>query len=299
MNRTQPQNREGATRSDPCRPFLRTRTLTVLAALGAWAIASPCLSQDSSGTVIPDTLTQKAENQSPDSTGTVIPNALFRKVENRAFSVGEHLVFDIAYGMVKAGTATMSIPDTQRVGDRPCLHVVTTAESSPFFSNFFKVRDRVESFIDLDGIFSWRFEKHLREGRYKANRLELYDQTLRRVFYRKDTIAAPLYVMDILCAFYYTRTQPLEIGKTIVLDSFSDGDVYRLGVLVHRREKVRVPAGTFACIVVEPVIQGEGIFNQKGKLTIWLTDDERRIPVLLKSKVLVGSIDCRLRSIGK
>jgi hypothetical protein len=245
------------------------------------------------------TLVSAGRARDLDSTGVAVQDTLFRKVENRAFAVGERLVFDIAYGMVKAGTATMSVPDTQWVGGRPCLHIVTTAESSPFFSNFFKVRDRVESFIDLEGIFSWRFEKHIREGKYKSNRSEIYDQTLRRVYYRKDTIAVPLYVMDILCAFYYTRTQPLEIGKTLELDSFSDGDAYRLGVLVHRREKVRVPAGNFACIVVEPVIQGEGIFNQKGKLTIWLTDDERKIPVLLKSKVLVGSIDCRLREIGK
>jgi hypothetical protein len=288
MNRIQPQKREGGEAFVSGKPLYGMRTLTGLAALSVLALAAACFSQDSTDVVL-----------SQDSTEIVIPDTLFRKVENRAFSVGEHLVFDIAYGMVTAGTATMSIPDTQWVENRPCLHIVTTAESSPFFSNLFKVRDRVESFIDLDGLFSWRFEKHLREGRYKANRLELYDQTLRRVFYRKDTIAAPLYVMDILCAFYYTRTQPLEIGKTLGLDAFGDGDVYRLGVLVHRREKIRVPAGTFTCLVVEPVIQGEGIFKQKGKLTIWLTDDERRIPVLMKSKVLVGSIDCRLRSIRK
>jgi hypothetical protein len=291
MNRTRHRDREGAAfigsrpfqfgRLAVLLPVRGLRSTAVLALFAAMAFAPAGRCQD------------------PDSTGVAVPDTLFRSVENRAFTVGEHLVFDIAYGMVKAGTATMSVPDTQWVGGRSCLHIVTTAESSPFFSNFFKVRDRVESFIDMDGIFSWRFEKHLREGRYKANRLEQYDQTRRRVFYRNDTIAAPLYVMDILCAFYYTRTQPLEIGKTLELDSFSDGDVYRLGVLVHRREKVRVPAGTFACIVVEPVIKGEGIFNQKGKLTIWLTDDERRIPVLLKSKVLVGSIDCRLREIGK
>ena len=288
MNRIPPRKSACATAWFHFRPPVRFKTPAGLAALGVLALAAGCFAQDSTGVALAN-----------DSAGVVIPDTLFRKVENRAFSVGEHLVFDIAYGMVKAGTATMSIPDTQWVDGKPCLHIVTTAESSPFFSNFFKVRDRVESFIDIDGIFSWRFEKHLREGRYKANRLERYDQAGRRVFYRRDTIPAPLYVLDILCAFYYTRTQPLEVGRKLELDAFGDGDVYRLGVLVHRREKIRVPAGAFSCLVVEPVIQGEGIFSQKGKLTIWLTDDERRIPVLMKSKVLVGSIDCRLRSIGK
>jgi hypothetical protein len=270
----------------------RMQSVYGLALLGILSQASVCHSQDSTAVINP-------AGRSQDSTAVVSSDTLFRKVENRAFSVGEHLVFDIAYGMVKAGTATMSIPDTQRVNGRLCLHIVTTAESSPFFSNLFKVRDRVESLLDLDGIFSWRFEKHLREGRYKAERTELYDQVNRRVFYRNDTIPAPQYVMDILCAFYYTRTQALEVGGSLDLNAFGDGKVYPLRVLVHRRETIKVPAGRFPCIVVEPVIKGEGIFNQKGKLTIWLTDDERRIPVLLKSKVLVGSIDCRLRRIGK
>jgi hypothetical protein len=291
MKLTFPRNHEGATVPGP-RPFPSGRRAVLLPVLG-WRTAAG-IALFAAAAFAP-----AGRAQYPDSTGVNVPDTLFRRVENRAFAVGERLVFDIAYGMVKAGTATMSVPDMQWVGGRPCLHIVTTAESSPFFSNFFKVRDRVESFIDLDGIFSWRFEKHIREGKYKSNRTEIYDQTLRRVYYRKDTIAAPPYVMDILCAFYYTRTQPLEVGRTLDVDAFGDGDVYRLGVLVHRREKIRVPAGEFSCLVIEPVIVGEGIFNQKGKLTIWITDDERRIPVLLKSKVLVGSIDCRLREIGK
>jgi hypothetical protein len=245
-----------------------------------------------------DSTTVKVSNLQ-DSAVVSIPQNLFQKVENRAFSVGEHLVFEIAYGMIKAGMATMSIPDTQWVEGRPCFHIVTTAESSPFFSAFFKVQDRVESFTDTEGVFSWRFEKHIKEGRYKSNRFEKYDQVRNLVFYKKDTIVAPPFVRDILCSFYYTRTQPLEIGKGFDINSFGDGKVYPLKVLVHRREKIKVPAGTFQCIVVEPVIRGEGIFNQKGKLTIWLTDDEKRIPVLMKSKVLVGSIDVRLKKIRR
>jgi hypothetical protein len=262
---------------------------------------SESAAQDSTAGRIPETRdsTAVAAFGPHDSADVSIPQNPFRKVENRAFSVGERFVFDIAYGMVKAGTATMGIPDTQRVGDRTCFHIVTTAESSPFFSAFFKVRDRVESYMDAEGVFSWRFEKHIREGRYRSDRFENYDQTRNLVYYKRDTISAPPFVQDILCAFYFTRTQPLEVGKDFDIDCFGDGKVYPLKVLVHRKEKVKVPAGTFRCVVVEPVIRGEGIFNQKGKLTIWLTDDERRIPVLMESKVLVGSIDVRLREIGR
>ncbi len=222
--------------------------------------------------------------------------AAFRKVENRAFGIGEKLVFDIAYGMVRAGTAVMSIPDSQRVGGRPCYHIVTTAESSSFFSVFFEVRDRVESLMDMEGLFTWKFEKHLREGKFKSDRYEVYDQIRLTVFAKSDTFSIPLYVQDILSSFYYTRTVPLEVGRSFDIDNFSDGSVYPLRILVHRKEKIKVPAGTFNCIVVEPVLRVEGLFKQTGKLTIWLTDDERRMPVLMKSKVFIGSIDARLKT---
>ncbi len=229
-----------------------------------------------------------------------IATSAFRKLENKAFQVGEHLVFDIAYKFVVAGTATMSIPDTQWVHGRPCYHVVTTAKSSTFFDMFFKVRDRVETFIDMEGLFPWKFEKHIQEGKYRADRYVEYDQINHIAIHnQKDTLAVPPYVQGVLSSFYYVRTVPLEVKKSFDIDNYGDGKLYPLRVLVHRKMRVEVPAGVFDCIVVEPVLRSEGIFNQKGRLAIWLTDDERRIPVLMKSKVLVGSIDVRLKAIEK
>ncbi|MBN2031474.1 DUF3108 domain-containing protein [bacterium] len=221
-----------------------------------------------------------------------------RQHVNDAFDVGEHLTFEIAYGVIKAGTATMSIPDTQWVRGRPCYHVVTTAESNKFFDPFFKVRDRVETFIDMEGIFPWKFEKHIREGKYQSDRYVEYDQYNHLVIMDgKDTLEVEPYIQGILSSFYYVRTIPLEVGKSFDIDNYGDGKIYPLKILVHEKERVKVPAGTFDCIVVEPVMRAEGIFNQTGRMAIWLTDDERRIPVLMKSKVIIGSIDVRLKEI--
>lgn len=224
----------------------------------------------------------------------------FRKHENKAFAVGEHLVFEVAYKFIVAGTATMSIPDTQWVRGRPCYHVVTTAQSNKFFDSVFRVRDRVETFIDMGGIFPWKFEKHIREGKYRSDRYVEYDQINHRAIHnRKDTLEVPPHIQGVLSSFYYVRTVPLKVKKAFDIDNYGDGKLYPLKVLVHKKMRVEVPAGVFDCIVVEPVLRGEGIFNQKGRMAIWLTDDERRIPVLMKSKVLIGSIDVRLKSIEK
>jgi hypothetical protein len=223
---------------------------------------------------------------------------VFRDVENKAFKVGERLEFEIVYGFVRAGAATMSIPDTHWVNGRPCYHIVTTAESSKFFSNIFKVRDRVESYIDMGGIFTWKFEKHLREGHFRADKYVEHDQLNNRVITGKDTMAVPPYVQDILSTFYYSRTFVFKPGEFFDIDNYADGDVYPLRILIYRKERVEVPAGKFDCVVVEPVFRGEGLFNQKGKLTIWVTDDERKIPVLMKSKIIIGSIDAKLKKIS-
>ena len=221
-----------------------------------------------------------------------------RTLENRAFRVGEQLVFDIAYKFVVVGTATMSIPDTQWVNGRPCYHVLTTARSNKFFDTFYKVRDKVETFIDIDGLFPWKFEKHIREGKYRANRYVDYDQHNQIAIYnKKDTLAVPPFIQGVLSSFYYVRTIPLEVKKSFDIDNYGDGKLYPLRILVHRKMRVEVPAGEFDCIVVEPVLREEGIFKHKGRMAIWLTDDERRIPVLLKSKIPIGSIDVKLKEI--
>jgi hypothetical protein len=271
----------------------------ILALLLGGSVRAQNDSTSASARPAPDTLSTLAQSM-PDSTASGNRSAadsvtVFRKMENKAFGVGETLIFEIAYGMIKAGTSTMSIPDTQWVNGRPCYHIVTTAETSPFFSAFFEVRDKVISLMDIDGLFTWKFEKHLREGKFRSDRYEIFDQIRQRVFAKSDTFSAPLYVQDVLSSFYYSRIVPLEVGTPIDIDNFADGIVYPLRILVHRKEKIRVPAGVFNCIVVEPVMRVEGIFKQTGKLTIWVTDDERKMPVLMKSKIFFGSIDARLK----
>lgn len=224
----------------------------------------------------------------------VDPSWQKRRILQEAFGVGEKLVFDIAYGPIVAGEAIMSIPDTVMYRGQACYRVLTTARSTKFVDTFFKVRDRVETLIDTEGIFPWRFEKRIREGKYRSHRKEIYDQSSERVYYKKDTIDVAPYIQGVLSSFYFVRTMDLEVGKHFDIDNFGDGKIYPLRILVHKKEKVRVPAGTFKCILVEPILKEEGIFKHEGRLRIWLTDDAYRMPVLMKSKALIGSIDVRL-----
>ncbi|MGB7061705.1 MAG: DUF3108 domain-containing protein [Candidatus Zixiibacteriota bacterium] len=229
-----------------------------------------------------------------------------RVVSNRAFGVGERLEFSVGYGVIKAGTAVMEIPDIAKLDGRRCYHIVSTARSNKFFSVFFRVDDRVESFMDIYGLYSLRYDKHLREGKFRTDVSMVFDQANNLAIYDagKDTFEVAEYVQDVLSAFYFVRTQELTVGRSIFVDNHTDRKNYPLEVKVLRKERIKVEAGEFDCLVVEPILQTGGIFEQKGSLTVWLTDDEVKMPVLMKSKVVIGSISTelinyRLGEVGK
>ncbi len=217
-----------------------------------------------------------------------------RTVDNIAFGVGEWLHFDIGYGFINAGTATMEVKEIIEYNGRPAYQLISTAQSNKFFSSFFPVRDRVESIFDAIGLFSWRFEKNLREGNYRSNRQYTFDQINHYTVYKGDSMEVAPYVQDALSVLYYVRTQPLEVGKSLYVDNFTDGKHYPLEVRVLEKERIETKAGEFDCLVVEPLMRSSGIFKHEGRLTVWLTDDRLRLPVQMKSKVVVGSITAEL-----
>lgn len=227
-------------------------------------------------------------------------------VRNNAFEFGEHLTFKIRYGFIRAGTAEMKVMAKVDSSGRQLYHIQTTARSIKTFDWIYKVDDVVNSFVDFVGFYPIRFEKKLREGSYKADLFVDYfhEDSLAEVeFIRIDknkppkqySVKIPPFVQDILSAFYYIRTRDLEVGQPVYLSNHEKDKVYDLKVRILERETVDVSAGKFRCLVVEPMLQGdEALFKQKGKMKIWLTDDARKIPVQMKTKIIVGSITTEL-----
>jgi len=216
-------------------------------------------------------------------------SAPLRIVENRAFQVGEKLDYIVRYGRIVAGTSRLSIPDIVEVDGHPCYHILSEAWSNSFFSTFYKVEDKIQSFTDVQGIFTRRFEKRLREGHFKRDQYFEYDQVAHLAKGKNDTTQVPPFVQDVLSAMYFIRTQKLTPGDSILIDNH-DGKVYPLKVVVHRREKVNVRAGKFQCLAVEPFLQTPALFQQKGRVVVHLTDDHRKIPVLMTSQIYVKGL---------
>jgi hypothetical protein len=221
----------------------------------------------------------------------------FRKIENKAFKEGEKLTFDIKYGFVTAGIAVMQVQKIKRISGRNAFYITFEVNSVPSFDWIYKVRDRYETYLDVEGLFPWRFEQHIREGSFSRDFSAFFDHRKGIAKTSKGQFDVPLYVNDILSAFYIARTfnySEMKVDDIIPMKNFYKDKVYDLNVKYLGKERITVDAGTFDCIVVEPLVQEGGLFKSEGSIVIWLTDDDLKIPVKVKTKVVVGSIDAEL-----
>ncbi len=217
-----------------------------------------------------------------------------------SFSVPERLNYDLTWTGIKAGEASLEI-----TAEGTGLKITSTARSARWLSLFYTVDDRVESRLlrnqSSNGVGQpANYKLKLREGRHRKNKEIIFDNHDSKVTYvdyldkeRKEFKVPPL-TFDTISSFYYLRTLPLEVGKSVYVTIFDSKKVWNVEVQVLRKERIEVPAGVFDTIVVKPLMKSEGIFFRKGEIYIWLTDDRKRIPVMLKTKVKVGSIDASL-----
>jgi len=209
----------------------------------------------------------------------------------RPFGKGESLKFSVQYGIIKTGTAWLEVTDIGSYDGHAVYTLVARAESNGFFSNFYKVRNRIESYWDSTGHFSRRYAEKRREGKYKVDSEIKFDYDRQEAVYKDGrTFPIPPGVQDALSSFYFSRTQALPVGGSVLFDYHASRKSAPMEVRVIGREKIKTPAGEFNCVAIEPILKAGGIFKNKGRLVIWLTDDERRMPVLMKSKVMIGSI---------
>ncbi|MBI5709183.1 MAG: DUF3108 domain-containing protein [Candidatus Eisenbacteria bacterium] len=257
-----------------------------LAVLLSVALVAPAPAADSTLAPPPD---------SGDITASVlVPGPGGRQVLPPAaepFRIGESLKFSVQYGFIHAGSAWLEVPAVRDWSGRPVYQLVARAESNAFFSRFYKVRNRIESYWDRHGLYSWRYFEDRREGRFKTRSEIVFDHDRNQAVYDDGRVfPTPPRVQDALSSFYYTRFQALPLGGSVVFDYHASRKSQPLRVKVLGRERIETPAGTFDCVAIEPILKAGGIFKNQGRLVIWITDDSRRMPVLMKSKVIIGSI---------
>jgi hypothetical protein len=217
----------------------------------------------------------------------------------RPFVVGERLSYDVHFGPVKVGTGTMEVRGIDTVRGRPAYHTVFRISGGiPLYS----VDDVFESWFATDDLASLRFVQDQNEGsKEREHRYEIYPE--RRTYDdltddkpEQPSVADPL---DDGSFVYFVRTLPLDVGKTYEFHRYFKPDRNPVTIRVLRRERVKVPAGTFNAVVIQPVIKTKGVFSEDGRAELWISDDSRRVILQMKSRLSFGSLDLYLTSIRR
>lgn len=224
-----------------------------------------------------------------------------REVKHSAFGAGEKLQYKLAYGIINAGEATLTISKSEKkIQGRNILHMVGEGRSISAFDWFFKVRDRYETYMDEEGVFPWLFVRRISEGGYNKEQDYKFFQNNGTVINQKDEkYEVPHGIQDMLSAFYYARTLDFSNatkGQIFEFPAFVDEEIYPVRMKFVGKKKIKVDAGKFDCLVFNPAVQEGRIFESDEDLTVYITNDENKIPVLAKAKVLVGSIRMELTS---
>lgn len=208
--------------------------------------------------------------------------------------IPEKLVYNLSWTGIPVGVATQEIFEEGNL-----RKILSTARSNDWLSTFFPVDDRTESILDKNGEFpgkSKHFKMLFKEGRRVRDREIIFDPSRNSALFHDKSNSERLDIplesdtFDIYSSFYYVRHQKLEPGKSVFINVLDSKKLHRIEIRVLRRERIKVPAGEFDTLVIEPMVKPEGVFEGKRGAYIWLTDDERRIPVKAQTKVTVGSV---------
>ena len=213
-----------------------------------------------------------------------------------AFFPGESLTYDISWSrMISAGNATMEVKEEKLPDGRDGLKFVVTGRSVGLLDKVYPVNDSVESIFDPQTRESISYRLRESYGGKKRRRDLAFDHTRNIVVNRlnddpAETLAVPEHVKDGLSMLYFLRTrEDFIVGKIFTIEVHDSSKNWSVEIHTLGRERLKTPMGEFETIKVKTYPKYQGAFMNKGEVFIWLTDDNRRVPVLMKSKLAFGS----------
>ena len=227
----------------------------------------------------------------------------YRQIKNTAFSPGERLVFRAYYssaltGNVTAGEASLEISkDPQLIGGRSTMQVVGLMRTKGLFNLFFKVNNRFETYIDHTAIAPMLFIRRVQEGKYRKSQDVMFNHFQKVAVSNTGTVPIPAYVQDIISEFYYARTLDIKnpkVGDEFNVDFFLDDSVYVTRIVFDGYERLKTRMGTYNTMRFKPMVLKGKVFSQPYPMTLWISDDKNRVPLLVESGLVVGSVKLEL-----
>lgn len=225
------------------------------------------------------------------------PTLSKREPSERAFAPGEKLTYSLSWSnFVNVGSAVMEVQTALDQDGKDAYRLVCFCRSEGMLETLFPVRVEAMSLVSAADLRTISFSLKNRYGNKERRRALEFDHVKHTVVYRPDedppeTHAVPKHIQDSLSSLYYVRTKnDFVVGKIMTMVVFEKGKTWSLDVHTLGRERITTPLGEFDTIKIQTHPLYEGVFPNKGAIDIWLTDDARKIPVLMKSKVIIAKV---------
>ena len=222
-----------------------------------------------------------------------------------AFDVGEWFKFRIHYGFITAGYATLEVSESVK-NNKKVFHAVGKGYTVGMSKLFFKVDDLYESYFDKVTGKPYQFVRKIDEGGYTKNQEGFFNQDKNTILVKdyknktESTFVTPENIQDIVSTFYYLRKHPnidkLKVGEAIAIDMFFDGETTKFKLKYLGNEDIDSKFGTVPTMIFRPLVQSGRVFKEEESLTVWISDDENKLPIRIKADLAVGSIKADLES---
>ena len=217
-------------------------------------------------------------------------------IKNSAFQDGEHVTMEVYYntlGMyIGAGEANFTTT-LERFNGKPVYHCIGDGKSYSFFDNFFKVRDRYESYIDTANLLPYKFIRNVDEGGYKKYNNVTFNQGTNTAVSTNGVFKVSSCIQDVVSSVYYARNinfDKYQKDDKIPFDMFLDDEVYHLYIRYVGKEKIKTRYGKFNAIKIKPLLIKGTIFEGGEKMEAWISDDPNHLLLRVESPIAVGSI---------
>ncbi len=214
------------------------------------------------------------------------------------FRVGESLIYNAEFNHIPVGEAVLQVHGMDTINGNPSYHVSFSARTGRLADQIFKIRDRVDIWMDETKLYTHKLRKKIREGPYKRKINMLVDYEKMIAITNKDTNIIDFEVRDPYSMFYYLRTVPLEINQPMVFSTYENKKNTKFNLIVTGKEIIKAPLGSYICKVVKPYKKGKTLFKNQGDMQIWFTDDKDRLPLKIQIKLKYGSMTLYLRQVN-
>lgn len=224
------------------------------------------------------------------------------EVSPNAYDIGEWFKFRIHYGLVTAGYATLEVTQDEAKSD--AYHIKGFGETVGLSRLFFKVEDYYETKVDKKTALPYQFIRKIDEGGHTKNKVIDFDQTARVAYVhdkkrnKEHEIETPGDVQDMVSTFYYLRnavdTANLNVGDETEVTMFFDEENYPFKLRFLGREQIKTKFGKVNTLMFRPLVLAGRVFKEQESLTVWVSDDDNKIPLRIKASLAVGSIKADL-----